>query len=377
MEEYVYKGKKRLRCGYTTGSCAAAAAKAAAEILLGGHEISETELMTPSGRVLKLDISNIKIASDSVSCSVQKDSGDDPDITNGVYVYAEVFKTKNGIEITGGEGIGMVTKPGLDRPVGDSAINTVPRGMITKAVVQIAEKYGYSGGFKIVVSIPGGEELAKKTFNPRIGIVGGLSVIGTTGIVEPMSDKAIVETIRTEASAKRAQGQKSLLLVVGNYGERFLKENMPKIADKSVMCSNFIGEALDIGVSLGFENILLVGHIGKAAKLGSGIMNTHSSYADGRMETLMACGVMAGVPSDVLCKIDGCVSVDAALDILYEDKAADKLLDVLINRIDFYLRARVKGGAETAAVVFSDKHPVLLKTGKADEIIRALENTED
>ena len=376
MEEYVYKGTKRLRCGYTTGSCAAAAAKAAAEILLGGREICETELMTPSGRVLKLDISNIKIAPDSVSCSVQKDSGDDPDITNGVYVYAEVFKIKNGIEITGGEGIGTVTKPGLDRPVGDSAINTVPRRMITKAVVQIAEKYGYSGGFKIVVSIPGGEELAKKTFNPRIGIVGGLSVIGTTGIVEPMSDKAIVETIRTEASAKRAQGQKSLLLVVGNYGERFLKENMPKIADKSVMCSNFIGEALDIGVSLGFENILLVGHIGKAAKLGSGIMNTHSSYADGRMETLMACGVMAGVPSDVLCKIDGCVSVDAALDILYEDKAADKLLDVLINRIEFYLRARVKGGAETAAVVFSDKHPVLLKTDKADEIIRALENTE-
>ncbi len=377
MDEYVYKGTKRLRCGYTTGSCAAAAAKAAADMLLGGQEISETELMTPSGRVLKLDISNIKIAPDSVSCSVQKDSGDDPDITNGVYVYAEVFKIKNGIEITGGEGIGTVTKPGLDRPVGDSAINTVPRRMITKAVVQIAEKYGYSGGFKIVVSIPGGEELAKKTFNPRIGIVGGLSVIGTTGIVEPMSDKAIVETIRTEASAKRAQGQKSLLLVVGNYGERFLKENMPKIADKSVMCSNFIGEALDIGVSLGFENILLVGHIGKAAKLGSGIMNTHSSYADGRMETLMACGVMAGVPSDVLCKIDGCVSVDAALDILYEDKAADKLLDVLINRIEFYLRARVKGGAETAAVVFSDKHPVLLKTDKADEIIRALENTED
>ena len=242
--------------------------------------------------------------------------------------------------------------------------------MIAQAVAEIAEMHEYRGGFRIVISVPEGEEIAKKTFNPRIGIVGGISIIGTTGIVEPMSSSAIIETIRTEANIRKAEGRKTLLLTVGNYSEKFISENLPQLSEQCVMCSNFIGDAIDIGITLGFENILIYGHIGKMVKLGSGIMNTHSVYADGRMETLIACGVLAGVDNAVLRKMADCATTDAALDILYENGCAEEVLDVLIQRIHGYLQARAKGEAKVGAVVFSYKNDLLLKTEFADEILR-------
>lgn len=288
-------------------------------------------------------------------------------------IYAEVSKTNSGITIDGGVGIGTVTKAGLDQPVGSAAINSVPRRMITEAVSEISHKYGYIGGLHILISAPEGVEIAKKTFNPRMGIVGGISIIGTTGIVEPMSNSAIVDTIRTEANIRKAEGRKTLVLTIGNYSEKFIMEKWPALIRQCVMCSNFIGEAIDIGVALGFENILIFGHIGKMVKLGSGIMNTHSSYADGRIETLITCGVLAGVESSLLCRLNDCATTDAALDILYDNGVADKLLTVLTERIHDYLQARAKGEVKIGAVIFSFKNDMLLKTEFADEIIEHLE----
>ena len=360
MEElYIYRGAKKLRCGYTTGTCAAAASKAAAEMLLSGKKVSSTELVTPSGNRLTLSIEAPELSEDHASCSVIKKSGDDPDVTDG-------------IEITGGEGVGTVTKPGLDQPVGESAINSVPRRMITEAVREMAELYEYSGGFRIIISVPQGRELARKTFNPRMGIVGGISIIGTTGIVEPMSSRALVETIRTEANMRKAAGYRYLLLTVGNFSEDFIKLRAGELSERTVTCSNFIGEALDIGLSLGFEGILLIGHMGKLVKLGSGIMNTHSTYADGRMETLMACGVLAGADNRVLSQLAGCAVTDAALDILYSSGEAEKVLSVLAERIGYYMSARVRGEILTGAVVFSEKHGLTLKTGSADKLIELI-----
>lgn len=368
-EKHIYCGTKKMRCGYTTGSCAAAAAKAAAEALLTGQKVKSVDIILPKGENLRLDISECIINNNSAFCSVIKDSGDDPDITNGIEVCAEVSLIDSGVEIVGGKGIGTVTKPGLDQPVGEAAINSVPRKMITRSVGEAAEMHEYSGGFRVVISVPRGEELAHKTFNPRIGIVGGISIIGTTGIVEPMSNSALIETIRTEANIRRSEGRKVLVLTVGNYSEMFISENLPQLSEQCVMCSNFIGDAIDIGITLGFENILIYGHIGKLVKLGSGIMNTHSSYADGRMETLITCGALAGLDNSLLCRFNECVTTDAALDILYESGEEQKLLDILTERIHSYLQARAKGSARIGAVIFSYQHDLLLKTEYADEII--------
>ena len=207
LEEYIYKGSQKLRCGYTTGSCAAAAAMAAAEMLLTGRKTEHAELMTPKGVKLCLDITEPVIGEGRASCAVIKDSGDDPDITDGIKICAEVSFNNSGVVISGGEGIGRVTKAGLDQPVGEAAINSVPRKMISEAVMEMAEKYGYSAGFNVIISVPDGEEIAKKTYTPRMGIEGGISIIGTSGIVEPMSNSALIETIRTEALTVVAYSQ--------------------------------------------------------------------------------------------------------------------------------------------------------------------------
>ena len=377
LEEYVYRGAEKLRCGYTTGSCAAAAAKAAAEMIFTGHEVTGVKLMTPKGIMLDLDVVDAEMKDGSASCAIVKDSGDDPDITNGIRVYSRVRLIPEGTVILGGEGVGVVTKAGLDRPVGDAAINTVPRRMISGAVAEIAEKYGYSGGFEVTVSIPQGVELAKKTFNPRMGIEGGISVIGTSGIVEPMSNTAVIETIRAEANIRRAAGQRNMLLTIGNYSEDFVQRELPFSLERSVTCSNFIGDAIDIGMELGFESILIVGHIGKLVKLGAGIMNTHSSWADGRMDVLVTCGVLAGADTDTLKRLPDCATADAAMDILEEGGYLEKTADILSQRMDSYLRARVKDSVPIAALAFSYKRQLQVRTALAEELIKAITEEEN
>ena len=361
-----------LRKGFTTGTCAAAAASAAAQMLLTGQIVTETSITLPRGEILRLPVISAEIQPDSASCGVVKDSGDDPDITNGITVYAHVSCIPEGIEITAGEGIGIVTKAGLDQPVGAFAINSTPRRMIADAVRKAAELWEDTGGFRVVLSIPGGTELAKKTYNPRMGIEGGLSIIGTTGIVEPMSTAALLDTIRLEANMRRESGERILLLTLGNYGEQFLSRNLSALTGRDVKCSNYIGDAIDFGLNMGFEGILVVGHIGKLVKLGSGIFMTHSAVADGRMETLITCGVLAGVDAAVLCSLTDCATVDAALSILQENGCMTQVLDVLTKRIGHYLELRVKGTCPIGAAVFSYQHDIWLQTENAPILLQKL-----
>ncbi len=369
LDEYVYHGKERLRCGYTTGSCATAAAKAATEMLITGEILSSVEINTPKGIDLHLDVREPAINQSYAECAIKKDSGDDPDITNGILVFARVSRISSSVQITGGKGIGVVTKAGLDQPVGESAINSVPRRMITAAVLEIAEKYDYRSGFSVEISVPDGEDIAKKTYNPRMGIEGGISIIGTSGIVEPMSSVALVDTIRVEAKMRRAEGYRNLLLTLGNYSENFIQKSMPFALEKSVKCSNFIGEAIDIALETGFERVLIIGHIGKLVKLGAGIMNTHSAQADGRMDVLVTCGILGSADTDCLKKIPYCATVDAALGILKEGGYMEKTLEILSQRAEYYLNAKVKNEIEIGAVMFSDKHDVTVKTSLADKLI--------
>ncbi len=371
-EEYVYKGGRRLRLGYTTGSCAAAAAKAAAEMLLTGKTVSGVRLRVPRGDILTLEILEPELNKAYAACSVRKDAGDDPDVTDGTLIRARAEKIPSGIEIDGGEGVGRVTKPGLDQPIGAAAINSVPRQMIAKAVDEVREAAGCEDGIKITVSVPGGEELAKRTYNPRMGITGGISIIGTTGIVEPMSTSALIETTRAEMRMRRAEGAETLLLTIGNYGKSFLARELPLAFEKSVKCGNFIGEAIDSAIELGFGGVLIVGHVGKLVKLGAGIMNTHSAMADGRMEVLATCGLLAGTEPETLKRLMDCATVDAAIALLEAAGTKEKTAAILMERARLHLDARARGQIKIGAVMFSDKYGIIGKTADAGELIERI-----
>jgi cobalt-precorrin-5B (C1)-methyltransferase len=361
-----------LRCGYTTGSAATAAAKAATAVLLSGERIETIAIDTPKGIRLTLEVADIKIDGEKVACAVRKDSGDDPDVTNGASIRATVRKIESGIVVDGGEGVGRVTQKGLDRPAGDAAINSTPRKTIAKEISEVCGEYGYTGGIEAILSVPGGEKLAAKTQNARLGIVGGISIIGTTGIVEPMSTKALADTIKTEIKALAANGERNLLITPGNYGETFARDALRLSMRRHVRAADFVGDAIDAAVENGFENILLVSHIGKAVKLGIGAFNTHYAQGDGRMETLMACALEAGAGIDALKRIMSCVMTDAALDVLRDAGALEAAMDALGKRIDGHLVKRVPENASIGYVCFTNapSPSVLCQSDNAGELGR-------
>ena len=371
MEEYQFSQGKNLRCGYTTGSCATAAAKAAATMLLTGERVATVRIDTPKGVVLELEPLEVELAEQYVSCAIRKDSGDDPDDTNGVLVFAKVEKVAEpGVHIEGGVGVGRVTKPGLACAVGGPAINPTPRRMITAEVGSVMEQAGYSEGLLVTISIPEGVEIAKKTFNPRLGIIGGLSVLGTSGIVEPMSEKALIETMYVEMRAQKARGNKHLLVFFGNYGEDFTRDVMQLDLEGAVTCSNFVGELLDYAVFLGFETLLLIGHSGKLVKLAQGVMNTHSKYTDCRTELFALEAMFHGASIEVGQEIYHCLTTDEVTKILKREQIFEPVMDKVTERIDFYMQHRVHGKIKTAAFMFSNVYGILGKTKAADELIQ-------
>ena len=370
MEEYQFSQGKNLRCGYTTGSCATAASKAAAAMLLTGERIDSVRIDTPKGIVLNLEPLEVMLTADFASCAIRKDSGDDPDDTNGVLVYAKVEKTAEpGIMIEGGVGVGRVTKPGLACAVGGPAINPTPRKMITTEVGKVMTEAGYTGGLKVTISIPAGVEIAKKTFNPRLGIIGGLSVLGTSGIVEPMSEKALVETMYVEIRAQQAAGNKNLLVFFGNYGEDFTRDEMKLDLEGHVTCSNFVGELLDYAVFCGFETLLLIGHSGKLVKVAQGVMNTHSKYADCRTELFALEAMFHGASVEVGKEIYSCLTTDEVTKVLKRENIFEPVIEKVTDKIDFYIQHRVHGKIKTAALMFSNVYGILGKTKYADELV--------
>lgn len=376
MERYVVSNGKRLRCGFTTGSCAAAAAKAAAMLLLEGRAPDRVDLPVPAGGTVPIPVDEAVSGAGCAKCCVHKDSGDDPDITNGTAVWAEVsFGDRPGIDIDGGEGVGRVTLPGLDQPVGNAAINSVPRRMIREAVEEVQEHAGHEGGLRVVISIPAGAELAKKTFNPRLGIVGGLSVLGTSGVVEPMSEQALVDSIKVEARMRRALGRETILFTPGNYGRDFLQAQT-EIPDKAIIrCSNFIGDLLDCAVELGFSKILLVGHLGKLVKLAGNMFNTHSRYGDCRMDILTAHAAMQGVDAQTAGEMMRSATVDHALDVLEPAGKLEATLRSVLAGIERNLEART--GLRVPAALFTNVRGLLLQSEDFPEALEMLLKEEE
>lgn len=433
MDTFVYKDHKKLRCGYTTGTCAALAAQGAVRFLLTGSWKETEEIMTPKGILVTVSLEKKSSGDGWAECAVRKDAGDDYDVTNGILVYAraEFVKDKNFyqkvqmshlessesgaagekenpglrledgsqqekekpdqqnaessetlIEIDGGIGIGRITKPGLDQPVGAAAINSVPRKMIRDAVYALLEEAGEFLPVSITISVPAGVEAAKKTFNPVLGIEGGISVLGTSGIVEPMSEEALVETIRTHLNVLRAEGRKWVIAVPGNMGAGFLKGylteqnktsvgSMEAFMNSLVTMSNFVGRTIDITAELGFSGIMIAGHMGKLVKIGNGIMNTHSREADGRMDTMLSCALSAGTEDlELLRKIQGSNTTDEVMDHLKQAGILDDTIKVFLKRAAWHLAHRSRAEVKTGMIVFGTKGEYLGETEDADMILK-------
>lgn len=423
FEHYIRSDGNNLRLGYTTGTCAALAAAGAVEGLLTGHFPRQLNLITPKGLEVcvcpvRCEVKYDEAPSGSECCSspskarcgiikssapfeaqcgVIKDAGDDRDVTDGLVIMAKAqrWDVPAGVRILGGEGIGIVTKPGLDRKVGEAAINTVPREMIRREVLRVCEEQGYEGGITITISAPDGEMAALKTLNARMGIVGGISIIGTSGIVEPMSMKAYADSVRlmirqaaemsredkaqkTEKEREADSGKfrastknpkKRLILTPGNYGLRFLREQGYLLPDVPVIvCSNFIGEALDEAAADGFEQILLAGHAGKLVKLAAGIMNTHSSVADARCEVFTAHAAMAGASQTTCSALMDAVTTDACIAILKEEGLEKPVLASILLKAQAYLEKRCPE-AQCGLILFSNEYGELGRSQQADLLL--------
>ena len=368
---YIVSGGKKLKCGYTTGTCAALAATGAALRLLEGGWPETVSLVTPKGVPVTVTLEDKKADGVTASCGVRKSAGDDIDVTDGMLITAEVTCTDAGeITIDGGKGIGRVTKPGLDQPVGNAAINSVPRRMIAEALEDVCACAGYDGGLAVLIGAEGGEQAAEKTYNPHLGIEGGISILGTSGIVEPMSMQALIDTLKLEIRQKAKEGYDRIILTPGNYGMDFIKrEGLDGLGVPVVKISNFAGEALRSASEEGFRDILLVGHFGKMVKIAGGAMNTHSAAGDNRMETICAAAVSESLDEDAVAKLSGCAVTDAAVEVLDEYGAREAVMKRLLSQIQTHIDEQTEG-KRCGCVVFSNVYGILGRTEGAGEILK-------
>ncbi|MDC9593760.1 cobalt-precorrin-5B (C(1))-methyltransferase CbiD [Xenorhabdus sp. IM139775] len=366
----VWHRGKQYRKGYTTGSCATAAAKVAALMILRQQIIHQVSIVTPSGVTLVLSVEQPLIEGQQAVAAIRKEGGDDVDATHGMLIFARVCLNDSGvITLDGGEGIGRVTRVGVGLPIGWAAINKTPRHTIEETVREVI---GPHRGADIVIFAPEGEERAKQTYNDRLGIKGGISIIGTTGIVTPMSEESWKRSLALELEAKRASGLDRIIFVPGNHGERFVSRQLGIEADRVVTMSNFVGYMLQEAVRLEFRHVVLVGHVGKLVKIAAGIFHTHSHIADGRMETLMANLALLGAPFELIQAVDHCDTTEAAIELITEQgwqAVYPQIARKICGRIDQMLRfARNKPQCD--AILFSFDNQVLGCNRPVDEIVQ-------
>lgn len=369
MDDYAYVNGKKLRKGFTTGTCATAATAAAISMILNQDIEEKVTVSTANGVEVTMDIKDPSFGELTASAAVQKDGGDDADATHGLLIYSTVtlLPDSNDIEIDGGEGVGRVTQKGLKCDVGMAAINPTPRAMIEKTARQLL---GPNCGAKIIISVPGGEETAKLTYNSRLGIVGGISILGTTGIVNPMSEESWKASITIELTMLYNQGYRSVVLAPGNYGEDFATNVLGIPPHRIVNMSNFVGHVLKEVQRIGFTRVLMVGHMGKFVKVAGGIFSTHSKDSDARMEIIMANLALLGAPVELLEKVDQCITTDAA-GTLIEEYHYEEVYQVLVDKMKFrserLLRNR-KPEVSIDVVTFGTEAGYLASTQTLEEI---------
>lgn len=363
--------EKKLRGGFTTGAAAAAGAVASL-LFLKGERRDKIEFLALDKTPLSIPIKSIELTETGAKSEVIKDSGDDPDITNGVSIFTEIriLNDTDKIIFKAGEGIGTVTKKGMSLDVGEPAINPGPRKLIINLIASLLEK---NTGAEIIISIPGGENLAKKTLNPTLGIVGGLSVIGTTGVLRPMSEEGFKNALIPQIDVAKAAGFNSQVFVPGKIGERIaISYGLPKEA--IVETSNFIGFMLDKAKEKNLSSVLLFGHLGKLSKVAAGVFYTHNRIADGRMETIAAYAGKFGANSEDITKILNANTTEDALSILDENNMTTVVCDAIAKRATERAERYVFNELKIGTVLVTLKGKLLGMDENAKEIIKEIKD---
>ncbi len=340
---------RELRTGLTSGTCAAAAAKAAAAALADTF-LEEVTVFLPGGEPVTLAVAEVeRLGEGRARASVVKDAGDDPDITNGMTVVAEVERRDDADDgdlvcFAAGPGVGTVTLAGLQLAPGEPAINPVPRAMIAAAVAEVLPDVRVC----VTVSIPGGEEIARRTFNPRLGVEGGLSVLGTSGRVVPKSEDAWLRSLLPQVQIALADGRHTVYLAPGRFGEVAARTHFAAAETAVVQCSNFVGDLLDHCVESGVDEVVLIGHAGKLVKVAAGLWNTHSRYGDARLETVAALAAAAGAPPPLVVRLLDLPTAEAAVAVLAET-GFDAVWDDVADRVVMRAAERAARGAAGGA----------------------------
>ncbi len=339
MDEYLYFRGKKLRYGYTTGSSATAATKAALMYLLddGKHDIPEVTIKLPSGNSLTINVNSLEKKENSVLASVIKDGGDDPDVTHGLEIYSKVrLRNDSKINIFGGTGVGKVTKKGLPVAPGNSAINPVPLKMIRETVEEILPE-GF--GADVEISVPKGEETAKKTLNAKLGIIGGISILGTTGIVKPMSEESWKASLAIELKmALENAGNGEAIFLFGNRGKQYLSDNFDDNTSQAIVISNFVGYMFDRACEFEAKKIYFIGELGKFVKVAGGIFHTHSRVSDAKMEILTANALLVGESTENMKKIMASNTTEEATKYIEKTEVYNLLAEKAKQKCEEYCR---------------------------------------
>ncbi|MGB9841681.1 MAG: cobalt-precorrin-5B (C(1))-methyltransferase CbiD [Candidatus Bathyarchaeales archaeon] len=350
-----------LKYGLSTGACAAAAAKAAVTALIS-NPVDRVVIPTPIGIRFEIQVKESKKLGDVAVATVVKDAGDDVDVTDKLEISATVRLTDDGkITVKGDKGVGVVTKPGLPVPVGESAINPVPRSMIIAAV---KEALPNGKGAEVVISVPEGEKVAKKTLNAKLGVVGGISILGTTGVVKPLSLEACRRSLVPQIDVALAKGHNCVFLVPGNIGERIAKKLFNVPDEAIIQTGDFMGYMLDKAVEKGVKEITLLGHPGKLVKLAAGIFNTHHKVADARGEVIAAYAAAVGADSQLVNKILASNTTEEAIALLKQANLLKQTFDKIAEKVASRVMERVKNKIKVNVMLVSMDGAILGTWGK-------------
>ncbi|MCQ9425781.1 cobalt-precorrin-5B (C(1))-methyltransferase [Pseudomonas sp. LJDD11] len=304
MREETAEQPAPLRSGLTTGSCATATSLAAARLLLGGQACDAVEITLPKGKQVQLRLEFCRLLEDGAQAGTIKDAGDDPDVTHGALLFAHVkLLSAPGVRFIAGPGVGTVTRPGLVLAVGEPAINPVPRRMMTEHLQRLADEQGYHGGFEVTIAVQGGEQLALKTMNPRLGILGGLSILGTSGIVRPFSCAAYIASIQQGIDVATTNGYRHIAACTGNASEDTMRRvyGIPDIA--LIEMGDFVGAVLKHLRKVPVDKLSLCGGFGKISKLAAGHMDLHSRHSSIDLPQLARWAADVGADTDLQQRI--------------------------------------------------------------------------
>lgn len=358
-----------MKGGYTTGSCATAGMKASLRALLDGQIEESLYVEGPQGQHIEVPIESVEIISPNrARACVIKDAGDDPDVTHGTEIVTEVELNDSGVlAFRAGPGVGTVTKVGLQIPPGQPAINPGPRAMMQL----VFDEFCWRGrGCTVTISVPQGQDLAKKTLNHTLGIEGGISIIGTTGVVKPMSEEGFKNSLVPQLEVMKANGCQTAILVPGRIGQDIAEESLGLHKNQMAETSNFIGFMLEQAVRIGFKRVLIIGHIGKLIKLASGSFHTHNRMSDGRMETLVAFAALEGASQLVCQEIYRCQTTEGAMKII-DREGLQGVYQRIVERATLRSERYVAQDAQVGIIIATLDGQIITMSDRAKSILQA------